>query len=100
WGEPGDPSEDLTDRSLDLTFQLLREEGWRPGVAVGLRDVLGTGTYSSEFIVATKRVTPAVTVSAGVGWGRLGSSGSFGNPFCDLFGGGACDREEDYGDGG
>ncbi len=96
WSEPGEPSGNLSDRSFDVTFQLLQEEGWRPGVAVGLRDFLGTGTYSSEFIVATKRLTPDVAVSAGIGWGRLGSGGGFGNPFCDLFGGGACDREEEY----
>ncbi|MDP5307954.1 YjbH domain-containing protein [Paracoccus spongiarum] len=61
----------ISDRSLDLHYQLLDEQGWRPAVAVGLRDFLGTGVYSGEYIVATRNVTPAIRVSAGLGWGTL-----------------------------
>ena len=61
----------ITDRSLDLRYQVLDEQGWRPAVAVGLQDFLGTGVYSGEYIVATKNVTPSVRVSAGLGWGVL-----------------------------
>ena len=68
-----DPNRDaLKDRSFDLQFQLFDEaQGWRPSVAVGLRDFMGTGVYSSEYLVATKTLTPQLRVSAGVGWGRL-----------------------------
>ena len=41
-----------------MRFQLLREDedGWRPSLALGLRDFLGTGVYSTEYLVATKTV--------------------------------------------
>ncbi|MRX50781.1 YjbH domain-containing protein [Paracoccus sp. S-4012] len=62
----------LSDRSADLRLQLWGEAaGWRPAVAVGLQDFLGTGVYSGEYIVATKNVTDRLQVSAGLGWGRL-----------------------------
>lgn len=67
-----DPKRDkLNDRSFDMQFLLLREEGWRPSVAVGLRDFMGTGVYSGEYFVATKNISPSLRVSGGVGWGRL-----------------------------
>ncbi|AWX92558.1 hypothetical protein DPM13_03090 [Paracoccus mutanolyticus] len=61
------------DRSFDLRYQILdeAESGWRPAVAIGLQDFMGTGFYSSEYIVATKTITPRLRVSAGLGWGRL-----------------------------
>ncbi|NHF74718.1 YjbH domain-containing protein [Paracoccus xiamenensis] len=62
----------LYDRSFDLQFQLLNEQpGWQPSLAIGLRDFLGTGVYSGEYLVASKTITPRLRVSAGVGWGRL-----------------------------
>ncbi|MBM3603829.1 MAG: YjbH domain-containing protein [Alphaproteobacteria bacterium] len=61
----------ISDRSLDLRYQIMGEDGWRPAVAVGLQDFLGTGVYSGEYIVATRSVTPAIRVSAGLGWGTL-----------------------------
>ncbi|MDB6176077.1 YjbH domain-containing protein [Paracoccus sp. Z330] len=63
----------IYDRSFDLRFKFLDEdpEGWRPAVAVGLQDFLGTGVYSGEYIVATKNLTPRIRASAGLGWGTL-----------------------------
>lgn len=72
---------DLYDRSFDLSYLLLEERGWRPAVAIGLQDFIGTGVYSSEFIVATKHIRPNLAVTAGLGWGRLGSEGDIGSPF-------------------
>jgi len=76
---PGGPSR--SDEGFDLTFQLLKEDGWVPGVALGFRDVLGDGPYGAEYIVATKTVAPGLKVTGGVGFGRLGSDGGVGNPF-------------------
>lgn len=42
------------DRSFDISYQFLDEGRIRPAVAVGMRDFLGTGLYSGEYIVATK----------------------------------------------
>ncbi len=70
----------LYDRSFDLHYRLLDEGTYRPAVAVGLRDFIGTGVYSSEYVVATKTLHPRLSVTAGMGWGRLGTSGGFTNP--------------------
>ncbi|MBV0892009.1 YjbH domain-containing protein [Paracoccus sp. Z118] len=73
----------VRDRSFDLRFQIVDESegGWRPAVAVGLQDMIGTGFYSAEYIVATKTLTPRLRVSGGLGWGRLASDGGIGSPF-------------------
>ncbi|CAN5702928.1 hypothetical protein BH23PSE1_BH23PSE1_04680 [soil metagenome] len=101
WGRPNNPGYDLYDRSFDIGVQLLREAGpWQPSLVVGLRDFLGTGVYSGEYVVATKTVAPGLKVTGGIGWGRLGTLGGFSNPVCDAFGGGACERDTDFGEGG
>lgn len=69
------------DRSFDIRFRLVDEGRWVPAVAVGLRDMVGTGIYSSEYLVATKHVGSRVRVTAGLGWGRLGGLNSLGSPF-------------------
>ncbi|MFT3687579.1 YjbH domain-containing protein [Paenirhodobacter sp.] len=68
----------LYDRSFDLHWQVIEENGWIPAVAVGMRDFIGTGVYSSEYIVATKTFGK-LRATGGIGWGRLGSSGSIGS---------------------
>lgn len=70
----------LWDRSFDLRFRFNDEGVYVPMVAVGLQDFLGTGVYSGEYLVATKTVGDAVRVTAGLGWGRLGSHNGFDNP--------------------
>ena len=75
----------LFDRSFDLHWQVLDEGavgGWSPAFAVGLRDIAGTGLYSSEYVVATRHfgADDRVAVSAGIGWGRLGERNGFTNP--------------------
>ena len=71
----------LYDRSFDLQYQLRDEDGPWPALALGLRDMVGTGVNSSEYVVATKTLGSGVTASAGLGWGRLGSRGGTSNPF-------------------
>ena len=65
------------DRSFDVRYLLLKEGRWWPAVTIGLQDFIGTGLFSGEYVVATKHFSPRVKVTAGVGWGRLGSYGSF-----------------------
>lgn len=100
WDRPKDPTYDLFDRSLDLRLQLMREGDYLPSLTLGFRDLLGTGVYSSEYLAATKNfLDDDLKVTAGVGWGRLGSAGGVENPFCalsDSF----CTRENNYGKGG
>ncbi len=79
----------LYDRSFDMHIQLTKETERWPAIAVGLRDFLGTGVFSSEYLVATKSLTPSLRVTAGLGWGRLAGRGGFSNPLdvlADRFG--------------
>ncbi len=80
--ERGGPGTDGTfDRSFDLKYRIIDEGTYVPAVAIGLQDFLGTGLLSGEYIVATKAVTPSIDVTAGIGWGRLGTNDPFGTPF-------------------
>jgi hypothetical protein len=71
---------DFWDRSFDLRYRFTDESRYVPMIAVGLQDFLGTGVYAGEYVVATKTVGDAVRVTAGLGWGRLGSYNGFDNP--------------------
>lgn len=71
---------DTYDRSFDVQYQISDEGQYLPALAVGLRDFIGTGRYSSEYLVATKTLTPNLRVTGGLGWGRLGSLNGFTNP--------------------
>jgi len=71
---------DRFDRSFDVRLLLLEESTWLPAVAIGLQDFVGSGVYSSEYVVATKAFGP-VRVTGGLGWGRLGTHNDIGTPF-------------------
>ncbi|WP_415182236.1 YjbH domain-containing protein [Phaeovulum sp.] len=79
----GSGGDELKDRSFDFHYRFLDETDWRPALAVGVRDFIGTGAYSSEYIVATKTFGDSVRATAGLGWGRLGSKDGWGSPFGD-----------------
>lgn len=68
------------DRSFDLQFRLTDEGRYLPAIAVGLRDFLGTGRFSSEYVVASKSFGPDFIATAGIGWGRMGQQNGFSNP--------------------
>lgn len=68
------------DRSFDLRYQLLEEGRYLPALTIGLQDFVGTGVLAGEYVVATKHITPEIKVTGGLGWGRLGSYGSIGEP--------------------
>lgn len=73
--------EDYYDRSFDLSLVILREGAVLPALKVGLQDFVGTGIASGEYVAATKSFGSALKVTAGLGWGRLGSHGEIGSPF-------------------
>ena len=62
------------DRSFDLQYRLVDEGEYIPSVAVGLRDFMGTGIYSGQYFVATKKLTSTLKVTGGLGWGRFSDS--------------------------
>ena len=68
------------DRSFGMKARLFREDGLVPDVSIGIRDLLGTGVYSSEYLVASKHIG-SFDFTAGLGWGRLASNGTLPNPF-------------------
>ncbi len=82
WNElfPAD-SEKYTDRAFDIRYQVLKEGKYLPSLTIGLIDFTGEGLLSSEYIAATKSFGDRFKVTAGLGWGRLGSEGSIGQPF-------------------
>lgn len=77
----GDVFDVYYDRSFDLRYQVTREGKYMPAITVGLQDFVGTGVLSGEYVAATKTLTPDLKVTAGLGWGRLGSYGDIGSPF-------------------
>jgi len=79
----GDPTKcggtaDL-DKSIDAKFRLWRESAYVPQIALGLRDMAGTGMFSGEYLVASKRTGP-LDWSLGLGWGNVGGRGDLRNP--------------------
>lgn len=82
---PADFSGDQTykDKSIDVKFRLLEEGVRQPQLALGLRDLGGTGFFSSEFLVASKRYE-RMDFTLGLGWGNLASRGTLSNPLSFL----------------
>jgi hypothetical protein len=72
------------DRSFGLKIRLFEETRQFPEISLGMRDILGTGVYSGEYLVASKNIWD-VDVTLGVGWGRFAQSGAFKNPLAVIF---------------
>lgn len=77
------PTNSTFDRQFDIKLRLWEEELYIPEIAIGLQDFLGTGIFSGEYIVASKRFGP-FDLSLGVGWGRLANRGTLPNPLAEL----------------
>ena len=67
------------DRSFDAHLSILDEGVYMPAISLGLRDFIGTGWYSSEYLVGTKSIKN-IEFTAGLGFGRLARRNSFSNP--------------------
>lgn len=67
------------DKSIDLKVRLLQESRWLPDVSAGFRDIGGTGLFSSEYVVASKR-WGVFDASLGLATGYIGNRGDFKNP--------------------
>lgn len=87
------------DRSFDAQISLIDEHKYLPAVSLGLRDFIGTGWYSSEYIVGTKSIGN-IELTAGLGFGRLAGRNTFSNPL-RMFSSRFEQRErKDFGKGG
>ena len=71
------------DRSFDAHISVLDEGRFFPAISLGLRDFIGTGWYSSEYIVGTKSMSN-LKLTGGLGFGRLARRNSFSNPLGTL----------------
>ncbi|MCO4198580.1 YjbH domain-containing protein [Aeromonas hydrophila] len=71
------------DKGMDFKFKLIQESKWTPQVALGFRDLMGTGLFDSEFVVASKRYG-SFDFTLGMGWGNMAESGNINNPFCEI----------------
>lgn len=91
-------TQSLKDKSIDAKFRLFRESAYVPEVALGLRDIAGTGLFSGEYVVASKR-TGDFDWSLGLGWGNVGGRGDQRNPL-GLLSRAFDTRKSDVGQGG
>ena len=71
------------DKSFDAKFRILKERDTMPAIAVGFRDLAGTGIFSSEYIVANKAFKN-LDLSLGMGWGALSGGAEISNPLIRL----------------
>jgi hypothetical protein len=72
------------DRAFGLKLRLWDEGDWVPAVAVGLDDIIGTGVYNGEYLVASKNFGD-VDTSIGLGWGRRSGAAQLTNPVTLIF---------------
>ncbi len=73
----------LKDKGFDIKARILKESYLMPAVALGLRDIAGTGLFSSEYIVSSKKFK-FLDLSIGIGWGVLGADNNISNPLKNL----------------
>ena len=71
------------DRNYEAKIRLWEEQEYLPQVAVGIRDLVGTGLWGSEYVVASKAVGD-FDFTLGMGWGRLAGNGDINNPLIQL----------------
>ena len=83
--EPAAPAfyEVYWDRSFAAKARLFQETSWSPEITVGVNDLIGTGVYSGEYLVATKRLGD-FDATMGLGWGRLAGTENLPNPLGSL----------------
>jgi len=79
----GTGGQSYKDKGFSIKFRINEEDGFYPQISLGLEDFSGTGIQSSEYLVANKS-TENFDITFGIGWGRLGSSKMFENPFSAL----------------
>jgi len=82
------------DKGFDVKFRLIKERDYLPQIALGIRDIAGTGTFAAEYLVASKQIKipkyfnghnylTNVDLTFGLGWGDLSYS-KFTNPLKNL----------------
>ena len=86
------------DKSFNLKIKLIEESERFPELSIGFRDFIGTGKFSGEYIVSSKKFGD-FDLTAGLGWGALSEDKGIKNPFIDI-NESYSERPDDYGLGG
>jgi len=76
---PGYDDFHFYDRSFAAKFRVVKENDDLPDISIGIRDALGTGVFSSEYLAASKHFG-SLDLTAGLGWGELADRSIGGNP--------------------
>ena len=58
------------DKGIDVKLRLMKEGKYKPALAIGLQDMLGDGVFSSEYIVASKKIYD-FDITMGFGFGNI-----------------------------
>ncbi len=67
------------DKGFNVKFKYTPKNDVIPQFAVGLDDFAGTGFFTREYIVSTKKINNT-KLSLGMGWGKFSNEDSFKNP--------------------
>ncbi len=76
-------TESFLDRGFDLKLRLLREGEYKPQIVLGFQDFIGTGLFSGEYVVASKRYRD-FDFTGGFGWGVFSGRNQLSNPFAEF----------------
>jgi len=71
------------DRNIALKARLIKETTVIPEISLGIRDIGGTSIFGAEYLVASKNINN-LSVTMGMGWGRLSGDGPYRNPLITL----------------
>ena len=77
-------SQSYKDKGFNVKLLLLEEKKFLPQLSLGLTDFAGTGIYSGEFLVGSKKISKNIDLSIGVGWGLYAGRNSFKNPLIEI----------------
>jgi hypothetical protein len=77
---------------VDLKLRLMQEDKWHPEMTVEINSALGHRRMAGEYLAFSKRYNN-FDFTAGLGWGRYGTSGMFNNPL-NAFGNHFNDRRD------
>ena len=61
------------DKSFNLKIKFIEESERFPELSIGFRDFIGTGKFSGEYIVSSKKIGD-FDFTVGIGWGALSES--------------------------
>ncbi len=71
------------DKSFNLKIKLIEETERFPELSIGFRDFIGTGKFTGEYIVSSKKIGD-FDFTVGLGWGNLSDNSGIKNPFLDF----------------